>query len=300
MDERLTELARQVRGRSLVDPIFDEEYRAYEQQETVERVLVSTSQGQVPVFLHRANRRTSPCRLLINIHGGGFVRPLIETNVRFCSKMAVELQGMVVDIDYSLAPEHPYPQAFHECYEVVRWVFDHKSSFDTREDLIALGGHSAGSNLTAALLLKASQTGDFQPRLQIHDFGAFDMATDPADKPGIEENLVPLDRCRAFNEMYIWPNPEVARDPYVSPLFAPDNWLIGQPDALIITGGTDTFRFEGEQYGLRLAAAGVRVTMQRFPNSPHGFTINCVGKWREAQQLILDTLLRMEPGETPV
>lgn len=295
VNERLRAMAEQVRSTSIVDPVFPEEYLAYGGRETVERILIQTSEGEVPVFIHRANDRPSPCRLFINIHGGGFVRPLIDTNIHFCSKAAVSIQGVVVDIDYSLAPEYPYPVAFHQCYDVVKWVFAHGEELGSRTDLIALGGHSAGANLTAAIMLKAAQTKEFAPRVQIHDFGAYDMATDPADKPGIQENLVPLDRCRAFNEMYTWADPQCVKDPYVSPLLAPDEWLKEQPDALVITGGRDTFRFEGEQYALRLAANGTKVTVKRFADSPHGFTVNCVGKWQEAQQLIIDTLLRITP-----
>lgn len=295
MDERLKALAESVRGKNLVEPAFPPEYLAYAERETVQRETVDTCEGPVPVYIHRAVQHATPCRLFINIHGGGFVRPLIATNIHFCSRIAVCIEGIVVDIDYSLAPEHPFPTAFNQCYDVVRWVFENAEKLGSRPDLVCLGGHSAGANLTAAILLKAAQTKQFNPRLQIHDFGGYDMDTDPADKPGIEENLVPLDRCRAFNEMYVWNDPSVTKSPYVSPLFAPDEWLRDQPEALIITGGTDTFRFEGERYGLRLAAQGVRVTMQRFEGCPHGFTVNCVGKWKEAQDLIIRTIRSVTP-----
>lgn len=295
VSERLQKMAEQVRGTSIVDPVFDEEYLAYGKRETVERILVPTGEGEVPVFIHRAKDLTRPCRLFINIHGGGFARPLIDTNIHFCSKTAVSIQGVVADIDYSLAPEYPYPVAFHQCYDVVGWVISHAEELGSRADLVCLGGHSAGANLTAAIMLKANQTKDFSVRMQIHDFGAYDMVTDPADKPGTQEHVVPLDRSRAFSEMYTWKDPECVRDPYVSPLLAPDEWLREQPDALIITGGKDAFREEGERYGLRLAANGTKVTIKRFADSPHGFTMNCVGKWRQSQQLIIDTLLSVIP-----
>ena len=75
VSERLQKMAEQVRGTSIVDPVFDEEYLAYGKRETVERILVPTGEGEVPVFIHRAKDLTRPCRLFINIHGGGFARP---------------------------------------------------------------------------------------------------------------------------------------------------------------------------------------------------------------------------------
>ncbi len=289
-DERLNALAAQLRGRSIANPVFDEEYRSFERMETVERRTVETRHGETPVFIHRANDLRSPAPLFVNIHGGGFVRPLIETNVRFCAKVAALTRGIVADIDYRLAPEYRFPVALEECYDVCRWIFENAEALGSRPDLITLGGHSAGASLTASLTLMSNQTKDFRVGLQILDFGAFDMKTDPADKPDWQHNAIPLDRMRAFTTCYTLDDPEITGNPYVSPLFAPEEWFPGLPDALVITGGTDTFRFEGEQYALRMVAAGVKVTLIRYPDSPHGFTVNCVGKWREAQKLIVDTL----------
>lgn len=289
-EERKQALAANVRSTSIVNPVFDDEYRAFADMETVEKREIETRHGLTPIYIHRAKQLRNPAPLFINIHGGGFVRPLIETNVRFCSKVAVQTQGIIVDIDYRLAPEYQFPVALEECYDVVRWVFANAEALGTLPELITLGGHSAGANMTASLALMSNRTGDFRVGLQIMDFGAFDMKTDPGDKPEWEKNIIPLDRMRAFNTCYTNDDPEIMNNPYVSQLFAPDEWFPGLPDALVITGGTDTFRFEGEQYALKMAAAGVKVTVIRYPDSPHGFTVNCVGKWREAQKLIVDTL----------
>ena len=288
--EEKMQLAAQLRENAICTPVFDEDYLAYRLQETVEERMIPTSQGETRVYIHRAKARRAIAPVFINIHGGGFVRPLIETNVNFCSMLAVRTAGIVVDIDYKLAPEYMFPVAFDECYDVVKWVFAHAGELGSEKGLISLGGHSAGANLTASIALKANQTGEFRPCIQVMDFGAFDMDTDPADKPGIQGNLVPLERMRTFNLLYTENRPEITRNPYVSQCFAPDEWLTGLPEALIITGGDDCFRFEAEAYGARLVSAGVKVTMERFPDSPHGFTVNCAGKWREAQRLIFQTL----------
>ena len=290
MTERKQMLAQQVRGKSLVNPVFDEEYKAFGDQETISRMEIDTRHGPTPVYIHRAKNFRSPTPLFINIHGGGFVRPLIETNVRFCSKVTVLTEGIIVDIDYKLSPEYQFPVAFEQCYDVVKWVFENAEKLGTRSDLITLGGHSAGANMTASITLMANQTKEFRVGMQILDFGAFDMKTDPQQKPDWERNIIPLDRMRAFNTCYTDDDPKIMENPYVSQLFAPDEWFPGLPDALVITGGTDMFRFEGEEYAMKMVAAGINVKMIRYPDSPHGFTVNCVGKWREAQKLIVDTL----------
>ena len=67
------------------------------------------------------------------------------------------------------------------------------------------------------------------------------------------------------------------------------------PAALVISAGTCGFRFENEDYGMRLVKLGKEVTMRRFVNSRHGFTVRLVDEWAEAQQLIID-VINMTPA----
>lgn len=289
-EEKKQKLAEQLRGKSITSVAFPEDYLEFGKHETVEHRFIRTRHGDTGIYIHRAKEMRSTAPVFINIHGGGFVRPLIETNINFCSRICVEIKGIVIDIDYKLSPEYRFPVALEECYDVVKWTFEHADELGSDADLIALGGHSAGANQTASITLMANQTKDFTVGLQVLDFGAFDMATDPADKFNPAGSILPIERMRAFNTCYTDDDPDVMKNPYVSQLLAPEEWFPGLPEALIITGENDMFRAEGEEYGMRLVRNGVKVTMERFPDSPHGFTVNCNGKWREAQQLIIQTL----------
>jgi acetyl esterase len=60
-----------------------------------------------------------------------------------------------------------------------------------------------------------------------------------------------------------------AADPRVSPLLADD--LSGLPPALVLTGGFDPLRDEGEQYADAMRAAGVTVDHRQFGSLIHGF-----------------------------
>lgn len=208
----------------------------------------------------------------------------------YSAKVADAIQGIVVDVDYSLAPEYPYPRAFNETYEVCRWVFSMLDHWDADGKRVSMGGHSAGANLTAAVCLKANQTKEFQFCLQVLDYGAFDMVTDPADKPEAATNMIPVERGRMFSLAYTDGNLENLKDPYCSPLLATDEMLKGLPEALITSAGHDNFRFEDADYAKRLVLAGVKVTQKCFLNSYHGFIVHCTDEWEEGQQLVIDTI----------
>ena len=188
------------------------------------------------------------------------------------------------------SPEYPFPTAFQEVYEVGRWTFSQLKKWDADEKRVSRGGHSAGANLTAAVTLKANQTKEFQLCLQVLDYGAFDLATDPDDKKGAADNLIPAERGRMFTEAYTDGDLTLTRDPYCSPLWAPDEMLEGLPEALVVTAGYDNFRFEDYDYAIRMAAAGTKVTLKCYTRSNHGFLVHCTEEWEAGQELVIGAI----------
>lgn len=279
-----------LRGKSVTKENITPEYGKNLELADREEVEFSTSGGPVTCYVFKAKNRKAGCRVHINVHGGGFVRPHALRDEIYSAKVADAIEGIVVDVDYLLAPEYPYPAAFNQCYDVCKWVFSRLDAWGGDAKRVSMGGHSAGANLTAAVCLKANQTKEFKLCLQVLDYGAFDMATDPAEKPEAETNMIPVERSRMFNLAYTDGNPEILNEPYCSPLLASDEMLKGLPETLIISAGHDNFRFEDDQYALRLIGVGVKVTARRFLDSYHGFLVHCTGEWEEAQNLVIHTI----------
>ena len=67
------------------------------------------------------------------------------------------------------------------------------------------------------------------------------------------------------------PDPATRTEPTASPLRASPDQLAHVPPALIITAELDVLRDEAEAYAHRLTAAGVAVTLTRYPATIHGF-----------------------------
>lgn len=285
--EEKEHLIAELRGKSVAKENITPEYCKHLELADREEVKIETVSGLVKCYVFTAKNRTANCRVHINVHGGGFVRPHVLRDEVYSAKVADRIQGIVVDVDYDLAPEYPYPTAFNQCYDVCKWVFSKLKDWDGDGKRVSMGGHSAGANLTAAVCLKANQTKEFQLCLQVLDYGCFDMVTDPADKPEAKTNLIPVERGRMFSLAYTEGNRELLNDPFCSPLLAPDEMLTGLPEALVVSAGHDNFRFEDNQYALRMVHAGVKVTLRCFLHSSHGFIVHCTDEWEEGQELVI-------------
>ena len=112
---------------------------------------LDTSAGRIRVLAYRMeDRRALP--LFINIHGGGFVFANADMDDPFMPGLAREADAKIISIDYSLAPEHPFPMAVEECYAVAQYAREHAAQMGIDPARIAMGGHSAGDNFATEKL----------------------------------------------------------------------------------------------------------------------------------------------------
>lgn len=92
---------------------------------------------------------------LIYIHGGDWTIFSLDTHDRLMREYAARAQVAVIGVDYSLSPEAKYPRAIDEVVSVVRWLRDHDTAaLDIDVQGIAIGGDSAGANLSSATNLR--------------------------------------------------------------------------------------------------------------------------------------------------
>ncbi len=276
-----------------------ENYRIFMDKTTrgEEKVRIPGQENPVSCYITEAIEKPRECPVHINIHGGGFYYGHSEDDDLYCAHIAAEIKGIVVDIDYALTPAHPFPAAFEQCYEVARWVFRMCDSWGADPRRVSMGGQSAGGNLTAAVAIKAAQTGDFTLRLQVLEYPALDFATPPLKKTtGNELDESMAARYQAFSDLYTDGDPELLQYPLVSPIIVTDSIIDSLPEALIVTGGKDSLRTEAEEYGLRLVRRGVPVTMKRFCKSRHGFTVRMQDEWEDSQRFVINELKKAVYG----
>ncbi|XP_045844060.1 hormone-sensitive lipase isoform X3 [Meles meles] len=97
--------------------------------------------------------------LVVHIHGGGFVAQTSKSHEPYLKSWAQELGVPILSIDYSLAPEAPFPRALEECFYAYCWAVKHCALLGSTGERICLAGDSAGGNLCFTVSLRAAAYG---------------------------------------------------------------------------------------------------------------------------------------------
>ncbi|WP_185899682.1 alpha/beta hydrolase [Streptomyces sp. WAC07061] len=202
------------------------------------------------------------------MHGGGFTMGSLDTEHPWASRIAAGSGAVVISVGYRLAPEHPFPAALDDAYAVLSWTAENAAGLGIDPARIAVGGHSAGANLAAAVALRARDQHGPAIRFQLLNQPGLDDRQDSwsarnfTDTPWFHRA-----KAGAGWRHYLGPGPGPAT-PYAAPSRASD--LSGLPPAYISTAEFDPNRDEGLEYGLRLLRAGVPVEIHQWPGTFHG------------------------------
>ena len=207
--------------------------------------------------------------LVLFFHGGGFVTGSVKTTDSICRAIAQEVPAVVVNAEYRLAPEHPFPAAVDDVQAALRFSHAQASALGIDPERIAVMGESAGANLAAVLAHLARDEGGPALRHQVLVYPGPDASRSSAS---MEENanaaFLTRESIEYFDRCYA-PRAEDRKDPRVSPILYPS--FAGLPAATIVTAEFDPVRDEGRAYADRLAEAGVCVALREYEGMPHGF-----------------------------
>jgi acetyl esterase len=206
---------------------------------------------------------------LVYLHGGGWVIGSLDSYDATCRELAEGAGCVVVSVDYRLAPEHRYPAAPQDCFAAVKWVAANAGSLGADARRLAVGGDSAGGNLSAVVAQMARDQGGPAIRFQLLIYPVTDADfTRRSYVDNAEGYLLTTASMHWFWDHYL-PEREKRAEPYACPLRAAD--LAGLPPAWVCTAEFDPLRDEGEAYAKRLQHAGVSTTLTRFDGLIHGF-----------------------------
>ncbi|XP_065907809.1 hormone-sensitive lipase-like isoform X2 [Dysidea avara] len=105
--------------------------------------------------------------LLIHLHGGGFVAQSSLSHEFYLRSWARDLDIPILSIDYSLAPEAPFPRGIDDCVFAYTWALHHFEQLGTTGERIVVTGDSAGGNMLLTMTLKLMELGIRLPDLLV-------------------------------------------------------------------------------------------------------------------------------------
>lgn len=219
-----------------------------------EDVVVDLFNRQIMCRVFKPNEEREKNKVIIYIHGGGWATGSIDSYTKACMDLSKQTNRIVISIDYRLAPEHPYPAGFNDCYEIVKLFMQNLNELNINQKDVCIAGDSAGGNLVAAISLKATRERTFKVKEQILLYPALqgDYTDNTKYKSVIEKGkdyLLTQRQLQDYMSLYV-PNKEDLKSPYVCPLNK--KILFSQPRTLLITCDNDPLRDEGKTFAKKL------------------------------------------------
>ena len=238
--------------------------------------------------------------VLVFFHGGGWIGGTTYVVENFCKLIAEKANCVVFNVDYSLAPEKPFPNGLNDCYGAVKYIYENSEKYGIDINKIAIGGDSAGGNYTASIALMARDEGIPMIALQVliypcvalgdaSAYGyewskeAFNIADEQKEQisgmlmlgrpENIKDNPIKTSYIIDSNQIY---------NPYVSPIMAESHKNL--PKAILVGAEFDGLRIQTEFYAKQLKEAGVDVTCYRYKGMTHAF-IDRLGFVPQAEDL---------------
>jgi len=234
----------------------------------VEDRMIPGADGEIPVRVYTPEG-AGPFPVLIYYHGGGWVIGNLDAYDPTCRALTNAARCVVASIAYRLAPEHKFPAAPEDCYAALQWVGANAAAINGDPTRIAIGGDSAGGNLTAVVAQMSRDRGGVRPVYQLLVYPVTDYRYDtPSYRENADGYLLTKDAMVWFWNHYLSSEAD-GNSPLASPLRAGN--FRDLPPALVITAEFDPLRDEGEAYAAKLQDAGVPVTLSRYDGMIHGF-----------------------------
>ncbi|GAA0137104.1 hypothetical protein YSY43_39450 [Paenibacillus sp. YSY-4.3] len=189
-----------------------------------------------------------------------------------CERFVLDVDCVVVSVDYRLAPEHPYPAAIEDCYATLLWLSNDSNLLNIDVKRIAVAGASAGGGLAAAVSLMARDKEGPSIAFQMLLYPMIDDRNITPSSHEITSHNAVWNRSNniAAWKMYLGEQ-TVEVSPYAAPARAIN--LAGLPPAYTCVGELDLFRDETIDYVARMARANVPVEFHLYPGCFHGFDV---------------------------
>ena len=226
--------------------------------------------GELGIRIHRPLADETPLPALVYLHGGGFTLFNNNTHDRLMREYAALGEFVVIGVDYPLAPEAKYPVALDRIEALMLWLGDHAGRWKIDPDRIAMGGDSAGGNLSFATFMRLRDRGRSEiVKAILSNYGGFSsrISDESEARFGGPDSIMDRTEARQYWMNYLR-TPEDEADPYACPIHAS---LFGFPPVMLVIPDQDIVAEHSFTMHKRLKDANVEVTCRVYPGAIHSF-----------------------------
>lgn len=198
---------------------------------------------------------TSEDKIILYLHGGGYVSGSINTHLILCLPMTQVLKRNILLPQYRLAPEHPFPAALEDALTAYRWLLG--QGYHPKH--IVLAGDSAGGGLAVSTTLALREAGDPLPAAVICLSPWADL-THSGQSHITKAVIEPVLKTEVLKQWANWyANSTPLTHPLISPVLADFH---GFPPLLIQVGSDEILLDDSLKLAEKARADGVDVTLR--------------------------------------
>ena len=230
---------------------------ALEPREDVDRVEDVDADGVACRLYRPAGAR----RVLLFLHGGGFVFGDLDTHDGQVRRLANRTGSAVLAVDYRRPPEHRFPAAPDDVDTALRWLVAHADRWDLDPARVVAVGDSAGGNL--ALVAALRNPAVLGACVLVYPF--VDAAMTGASYAAMDGGLT-RDEAAWYWQQY---GPADLDDPDLAPYVSERLGTV--PPSLVLVADHDVLADEDVELARRMTEAGATVEVLTYSGLIHGF-----------------------------
>ncbi|EXJ93363.1 hypothetical protein A1O1_01755 [Capronia coronata CBS 617.96] len=225
-----------------------------------------------------------------NFHGGGWAVGDLETDAHICHHICASVPCCVIDVEYRLIPEYPFPIGIMDGMAAVAHILGNHKTFSIDPANMTFGGESSGATI-ALVLNHLFRDGGLGEKLKgvivgtptisdVRKYATPDMSPWPSMREAEWAPLLNWEKLKWF-DTFKWISvsnqhptkpKEQRRDIswFADAMNAPDFSNLA-PLTYLATAEVDPLRDEAEAYAQKVEAAGNKIIVRRFRGVPHHF-----------------------------
>lgn len=223
-------------------------------------------------------KRAAKDRVMLYLHGGGYVGGSIWTHRKMVGHLAKAIGCYALLATYDYASQSKFPRQIEQAVNTFEWLAEQGIAADHTVG----AGDSAGAGLIVAAAIKLRDAGRQLPAALLSISGWHDLSASGASYETNRAKDAFFQKASVDMLASLVLGEADARNPFASPIFAD---LRGLPPINLQVGGDETLLDDSRVLADRAKDAGVEVRLDVFPGMLHSFQM-MAGRAPEADEAI--------------